>query len=405
MIGGHGKVGLRLLRLLARNGHRGCGVIRKAEQASDLEAVGAEPVLCDLERGDDLRPHVGTADAIVFAAGAGPGSGPERKRTVDYGAAVTSMQAASDLGVARFVIVSSIGTHDVAGAAEAMRPYLQAKRDADDALKQSGLEWTIVKPGHLTDAPGSGRVQVSRTFGGRADVPRDDVALVLLECLHAPNTIGVEFELFEGDIPAREAVPLPLASTDELLARRQGFGPPTARSVVLQDSSLPVLLNPSRPCLYWSTARLPVGIGHPSPSVSCGMVAMWSQFRAIVARHVVWLPSPWFAPTGARPAFASRNGCQRPSRARRTTSPCHRNGAASPRRARILRPLPGGRIARRNGSGCPGWDWIGRRGGQSGLPIPPSCCGHLMAGSSQNARSRFRGPSTWAAWSARESPP
>jgi uncharacterized protein YbjT (DUF2867 family) len=206
VIGGHGQVGLRLLRLLARDGHRGRGVIRKAEQASDLAAAGAEPVLCDLERGDDLRPHVGAADAIVFAAGAGPGSGPERKRTVDYGAAVTSMEAASDLGVTRFVLVSSIGTHDVAGAAEAMRPYLQAKRDADDALKQSGLDWTIVKPGQLTDAPGSGRVQVSRTFGGRAEVPRDDVALVLLECLQAPNTIGVEFELFEGDVPAREAV-------------------------------------------------------------------------------------------------------------------------------------------------------------------------------------------------------
>jgi uncharacterized protein YbjT (DUF2867 family) len=99
VIGGHGKVGLRLLRLLTGDGHRGRGVIRTAEQASDLEAAGAEAVLCDLERGDDLRPHVGAADAIVFAAGAGPGSGPERKRTVDYGAAVQSMQAASDLGV------------------------------------------------------------------------------------------------------------------------------------------------------------------------------------------------------------------------------------------------------------------------------------------------------------------
>ena len=206
MIGGHGQVGLRLLRLLARNGHRGRGVIRKPEQTRDLEAAGAEAVLCDLEHGDDLRPHAGGADAIVFAAGAGPGSGPARKRTVDYGAAVKSMEAARDLGITRFVIVSSIGTHDLAGAAEPMRPYLQAKRDADDALKQSGLEWTIVQPGHLTDAPGTGRVRVSRTFGGRADVPRDDVALVLLECLEAPNTIGVEFELFEGDVPAREAV-------------------------------------------------------------------------------------------------------------------------------------------------------------------------------------------------------
>jgi uncharacterized protein YbjT (DUF2867 family) len=100
VIGGHGQIGLRLLRLLARDGHRGRGVIRKAEQASDLQAVGAEAVLCDLERGDDLHPHLSGADAIVFAAGAGPGSGPERKRTVDYGAAVASMHAARDLGVA-----------------------------------------------------------------------------------------------------------------------------------------------------------------------------------------------------------------------------------------------------------------------------------------------------------------
>jgi uncharacterized protein YbjT (DUF2867 family) len=206
VVGGHGKVGLRLLRLLAREGHRGRGVIRNPEQAGDLEAAGAEPVLCDLERGDDLRPRVGAADAIVFAAGAGPGSGPARKRTVDYGAALTSMEAARDRGVTRFVIVSSIGTHDVAAAAETMRPYLQAKRDADDALRRSGLDWTIVKPGHLTDAPGRGHVRVSRAFGGRAEVPRDDVALVLLECLQAPNTIGVEFELFEGEVPAREAV-------------------------------------------------------------------------------------------------------------------------------------------------------------------------------------------------------
>ena len=99
VIGGHGKVGLRLLRLLARDGHRGRGVIRNPEQASDLESAGADPVLCDLERGDDLRPHLGTADAIVFAAGAGPGSGPARKRTVDYGAAVKSMEAAGDLGL------------------------------------------------------------------------------------------------------------------------------------------------------------------------------------------------------------------------------------------------------------------------------------------------------------------
>jgi uncharacterized protein YbjT (DUF2867 family) len=142
----------------------------------------------------------------VFAAGAGPGSGPERKRTVDLRAAVQLMDAARELGVVRYVMVSSIGAHDPEGGAGAMRPYLRAKAEADEALRASELNWTIVRPGRLTDAPGTGRVDVSTALGRRADVPRDDVALVLLECLQAPNTIGVLFELFSGDVLAREAV-------------------------------------------------------------------------------------------------------------------------------------------------------------------------------------------------------
>ena len=203
--GGHGQVAMRLLRLLADGGHSGRGMIRNPDHAHDLEQIGATPVLCDLEH-DDPRPHVGGADAIVFAAGAGPGSGPERKRTVDLGAAVKLIEAAQELGVARYVIVSSIGAHAPERGSGPMGPYLRAKAEADEALRGSGLDWTIVRPGHLTDAPGTGRVDVSTTMGRRADVPRDDVALVLFECLQAPNTIRVAFELFEGDVPAREAV-------------------------------------------------------------------------------------------------------------------------------------------------------------------------------------------------------
>src|SRR5215208_4259111 len=170
------------------HGHRGRGLIRNPDHAVDVEAAGAEPVLCDLEA-DDPRPHLGSAQAIVFAAGAGPGSGPER-----------------ELGVARYVMVSSMGTQDVEHAAEAMRPYLQAKRDADDALMASGLDWTIVRPGRLTDAPGTGTVDAARALGRRGEIPRDDTALVLLETLDRQNLVRVAFDVLEGPTPVEAAL-------------------------------------------------------------------------------------------------------------------------------------------------------------------------------------------------------
>ena len=203
--GGHGQIALRLLRLLARNGHRARGMIRNPDHAADLEAVGARPVLCDLEQ-DDPRPHLGTAEAIVFAAGAGPSSGAERKRTVDLGAAVKLIDAARELGVARYVMVSSMGTADVEHASEAMRPYLQAKRDADEALMHSGLDWTIVRPGRLTDAPGAGTVDAAPALARSGEITRDDTALVLLESLQRPNTVRVAFEVLEGPTPVAQAL-------------------------------------------------------------------------------------------------------------------------------------------------------------------------------------------------------
>jgi nucleoside-diphosphate-sugar epimerase len=203
--GGHGQIALRLERELARAGHRARGIIRNPAHANDLEAAGAEPVLCDLEH-DDPRPHVGSADAIVYAAGAGPGSGDERKRTMDYGGAVKLIDAARELGVTRWIMVSSMGAGDPASSGEAMRPYQQAKHDADEALKASGLDWTIARPGRLTNEPGTGFVEVAPRLDRGGEIPRDDVALVLLETLDAPNTIGVTFELLAGETPVREAV-------------------------------------------------------------------------------------------------------------------------------------------------------------------------------------------------------
>ena len=203
--GGHGQIALRLLKLLSERGHRGRGLIRNPDHAADLQAVGAEPVLCDLES-DDPRPHIGAADAIVFAAGAGPGSGPERKRTVDLGAAVKLIEAAQELGVGRYVMVSAMGTKDVESASEAMRPYIQAKKEADDALMASGLDWTVVRPGRLTDDPGTGTIDAARVLARYGEITRDDTALVLLETLERPALARVDFDVLGGPTPVGEAL-------------------------------------------------------------------------------------------------------------------------------------------------------------------------------------------------------
>jgi uncharacterized protein YbjT (DUF2867 family) len=203
--GGHGKIAMRLERLLVEGRHRARGLIRNPSHATDLTALGAEAVVCDLEGSDDVASAVTGADAVVFAAGAGPGSGPERKRTMDYGGAVKLIEAARAAGVHRYLIVSSIGAHDP-GASGPMGPYLQAKHDADVAVEQSGLDYTIVRPGSLTDDPGTGLVTATTSMGGRGPVPRDDVAATLFAALQIDNTIGKTFELFGGETPIEEAL-------------------------------------------------------------------------------------------------------------------------------------------------------------------------------------------------------
>jgi uncharacterized protein YbjT (DUF2867 family) len=199
--GGHGKIGLRLLRLLADGGHRARGLVRNPEHVQELADVGAEAVLCDMEELEDLSGCCAGADAVVFAAGAGPGSGPERKQTVDYGAAVKLM----DAGVQRYVIVSAISAGRPQEWSDEMRPYYEAKAGADERLMESGLDYTVVRPGALTDDPGTGLVTVGTDLS-YGSIPREDVAAVLLASLETPSSIGKTFELVSGDTPIEEAV-------------------------------------------------------------------------------------------------------------------------------------------------------------------------------------------------------
>jgi len=203
--GGHGQIALHLLRLLAERGDRARGLIRNPAHAADLEAVGAEPVLCDLEAEDDIARFVEGADTVVFAAGAGPGSGPARKQTVDLGAAVKLIDAARANGTRRYVMVSAIGVGDLDAVSEEMRPYYDAKAAADRRLEESGLDYTTVRPGALTNDIPSGRVQAGLGIG-RGSIPRADVAATLLAVLDSPETSGVTFDLIAGDTPIDEAV-------------------------------------------------------------------------------------------------------------------------------------------------------------------------------------------------------
>jgi uncharacterized protein YbjT (DUF2867 family) len=203
--GGHGKIALRLARLLSARGERVRSLIRNPDHTADVEAAGAEAILFDLEKDDDLAAVVRGADAVVFAAGAGPGSGPERKRTVDYGGAVKLIDAALESRVRRYLMISSIGADDPASGPEEMRPYLQAKADADAALVASGLDYTIVRPGYLTDDPGTSKVTVGEDVP-RAEIPREDVAAVLVGALDQPRTIGKTFVVVSGDTPIPDAL-------------------------------------------------------------------------------------------------------------------------------------------------------------------------------------------------------
>ena len=205
--GGHGKIGLRLLRLLHQNGHRGRGLIRNDDQATALRSAGGEPALVDLERVSvpDLAIAIQGADAVVFAAGAGPGSGEERKWSMDYGGAVKLIEAAQHEDIRRYVIVSSMGAAERPEGDKGFAVYLQAKHDADEKLRESGLDFTIVRPGGLTDDSGTGSVSVGQRLD-RGEVPRDDVAAVLFAALGADNTIGKDFDLVGGDTPIDEAV-------------------------------------------------------------------------------------------------------------------------------------------------------------------------------------------------------
>jgi uncharacterized protein YbjT (DUF2867 family) len=213
--GGHGQVGLRLGRLLAGGAHNPVGLVRDPSQIADLRAGGVTPIVLDLEDTglDEVAGLLTGADAVVFAAGAGPGSGAARKDTVDRAAAALLADGCERAGVERYLLVSSMGVEQVRDGAgpegadvdEVFLAYLRAKLAAEDDLRRRPLAWTVLRPGRMTDRPGTGTVHLDASVP-RGEVSRDDVAAVLAALLDAPGTAGQVLELAAGATPVTEAV-------------------------------------------------------------------------------------------------------------------------------------------------------------------------------------------------------
>ena len=203
--GGHGQIALRLTKLLSKEDEV-LSLIRNPGHAQDVGAAGGKPVVCDLETAevDEIAEAIEAADAVVFAAGAGPGSGEARKETMDQGGAVKLIEAAKATGIDRYVMVSAIGA-DPDAEGEGFAAYLRAKGQADAALRESGLAFTIVRPTHLIDDQGTGKVSIGEGLS-RSEITRDDVAAVLAAILDTPGTIGKTFDLTAGETPIDEAL-------------------------------------------------------------------------------------------------------------------------------------------------------------------------------------------------------
>ena len=205
--GGSGQIALRLARLLAQHDTPARGLVRSERSSAAVRAAGARPVICDLEDLEhDVDAAIAGAEVVVFAAGSGPGSGPERKHTMDYLGALRLLWAARRIGVARYVMISAIQAAAPPAGESDYAVYLRAKAAADEALSRDVVPFTIVRPGWLTDDPGTGHIEVGPALDHEGRISRADVAAVLLAVIDAPQAAGCTFDVLAGSTPIAQAI-------------------------------------------------------------------------------------------------------------------------------------------------------------------------------------------------------
>lgn len=208
ILGGHGNIAMHLHPILKKAGHEVHGLIRNPDHGNELRQAGATPVLCDVEKEDDISEMVGEADAVIFAAGAGPGSGIERKWSVDYEGAIKLLDAARKNGIKRYIMISAMKVEEPRGN-EVFQEYQKAKSKADAALRDSGLDYTILRPGRLTDEEGNGLIALAPELPV-GEIPRKDVARVIAALLESDPLVALhkQLDLTRGSHSVEKAITL-----------------------------------------------------------------------------------------------------------------------------------------------------------------------------------------------------
>lgn len=199
VVGANGQIGKHVIGLLQESSdHSPRAIVRKEEQAKSFEQNGVPSSLVDLEGTvDQIAKGLKGADAVVFTAGSGGGTGSDKTLLIDLDGAVKTMEAAKQAGIDRFVIVSALQAHNRENWNESLKPYYVAKHFADRALEQSGLTYTIVRPGGLLNEPGTGKVSAGENLS-RNSIPREDVARTIVASLSEEHTFNRDFDLVSG---------------------------------------------------------------------------------------------------------------------------------------------------------------------------------------------------------------
>ncbi|RWZ54473.1 SDR family oxidoreductase [Halobacillus fulvus] len=209
VVGANGQVGKHLVKMIQdQDDLEAVAMIRKEEQASYFHDLGAETAIVDLEDDTETiaKAYEGV-DAVVFTAGSGPNTGPDKTVLIDLDGAVKTIEAAKQSGVKRYIMISSFDTtrEAIQEAPSSFSPYVVAKHYADDWLRRTDLDYTIIHPGMLTNDEGTGQVEAAETVD-RGEIAREDVAGVILATLVNNSTVGKEFQVVGGSKAIEDAI-------------------------------------------------------------------------------------------------------------------------------------------------------------------------------------------------------